>query len=162
MGPLIPIFWTSGDVFPGFQSQGGPLAWFLARVILRFTSGVIPADCIEVSMAAKPFRSTYLQICLQALVEAWARTQNHDHQCCTKPLWLGYVFLIVFQIYFLLIRWIGWIQLEPAKHDSKVLKLCCVSHSQLLSVMVSIPDRGSVDWGFNSQEGNFLFQFSVV
>ena len=23
MGPLIPLFWTSGDVCPGFQSQGG-------------------------------------------------------------------------------------------------------------------------------------------
>ena len=32
---------------------------------LRFTSCVTPADCIEVSMAAEPFRST----CPQALVE---------------------------------------------------------------------------------------------
>ena len=24
MGPLIPLFWTSGDVCPGFQSQDGP------------------------------------------------------------------------------------------------------------------------------------------
>ena len=23
VGPLIPLFWTSGDVVPGFQSQGG-------------------------------------------------------------------------------------------------------------------------------------------
>ena len=38
---------------------------------LRFTSGATPADCIEVSMAAEPFRSTYLQMCLQALVEVW-------------------------------------------------------------------------------------------
>ena len=68
MGPLIPLFWTSGDVYPGFQSQGGSLACFLACVILKFTSGVIPADCIEVSMAAD-FRSTYLQMCPQALVE---------------------------------------------------------------------------------------------
>ena len=22
-GPLIPLFWTSGDICPGFQSQGG-------------------------------------------------------------------------------------------------------------------------------------------
>ena len=29
MGPLIPLFWTSGDVFPGFQSQGGSLACVL-------------------------------------------------------------------------------------------------------------------------------------
>ena len=41
--------WTSGDVYPGFQSQGGSLVCFLTCVILRFTSGAIPADCIEVS-----------------------------------------------------------------------------------------------------------------
>ena len=55
MGLLIPLFWTSGDVYPGFHSQGGSLACFLACVIIRFTSGVTPADCIEVSMAAEPF-----------------------------------------------------------------------------------------------------------
>ena len=53
--PLIPLFWTSGDVCSGFQCQDGSLACFLACVILRFTSGVTPADCIEVSMAAEPF-----------------------------------------------------------------------------------------------------------
>ena len=26
VGPLIPLFWTSGDICPGFQSQGGSLA----------------------------------------------------------------------------------------------------------------------------------------
>ena len=72
MEPLIPLFWTSGDVCPGFQSQGGPLACFLTCGILRFTSGVTPADCIEVSMAAEPFRSRYLQMCPQALVEVRA------------------------------------------------------------------------------------------
>ena len=36
----------------------------------RFTSGVTPADCIEVSIAAEPFQSMYLQMCPQALVEA--------------------------------------------------------------------------------------------
>ena len=57
-------------------SQGGSLAWFNASVILRFTSGVTLADCIEVSMAAKPFRSMYLQIlCWQAMVGV--RTHNH-------------------------------------------------------------------------------------
>ena len=55
MGPLIPLFWTSGNVCPGFQHQGGSLACFLAWVILRFTSGVIPVNCKGVSMAAKPF-----------------------------------------------------------------------------------------------------------
>ena len=73
LGPLIPLFWTSGDICPGFQSKGGSLACFLTCVVLRFTSGATPADCIEVSMAAKPFQTTYLQMCPQALVEDWAR-----------------------------------------------------------------------------------------
>ena len=59
MGPLIPLFWTSGDVCPVFQSQGGfpHLHAFLPvyNRFLRFTSGATPADCIEVSMAADPF-----------------------------------------------------------------------------------------------------------
>ena len=74
MGPLIPLFWTSGDVCPGFHSQGGSLAWILACVILRFTSGVTPADCKEVSMAVEPFCPMYLQTCPQALVEVRAGT----------------------------------------------------------------------------------------
>ena len=71
VGPLIPLFWTFGDICPGFQSQGGSFfcVCFLSCVILRFTSGVTPADCVEVSMAAEPFRSTYLQTCPKALVE---------------------------------------------------------------------------------------------
>ena len=56
MGPLIPLFWTSDDVSPGFQSQGGSLACVVLspayHEFLRFTSGTTPADCIEVSMVA--------------------------------------------------------------------------------------------------------------
>ena len=52
MGLLIPLFWTSGDVCLGFQSQGGFLHLRASLPVhnrfLRFTSGVIPADCIEV------------------------------------------------------------------------------------------------------------------
>ena len=55
MDPLIPLFWTSGDTCPGFQSLGGSLfVCFLTCVILRFTSGATPADCTEVSMATEP------------------------------------------------------------------------------------------------------------
>ena len=65
VGPLIPLFWTSGDVSPGFQSQGRSLACMplspACNEFLRFTSCVTPADCIEVSMAAEPFRSTCTQ-----------------------------------------------------------------------------------------------------
>ena len=51
----IPVK-TSGHVYPGFQSQGGFLVCFLTCVILRFTSGVTPADYTEVNLAVKPFR----------------------------------------------------------------------------------------------------------
>ena len=43
MGPLIPLFWTSGDVSPGFQSQGWiPRLRTLSPAcneLMRFTSG---------------------------------------------------------------------------------------------------------------------------
>ena len=59
VGPLIALFWTSGDVCPGFQSQGGFPRLHASLPVhnrfLRFTSGATPADCIEVSMAAEPF-----------------------------------------------------------------------------------------------------------
>ena len=59
VGPLVPLFWTSGDVCPGFQSQGGFPRLHASlpahNRFLRFTSGVTPAGCIEVSMAAEPF-----------------------------------------------------------------------------------------------------------
>ena len=55
MGPLIPLFWTSGDVCPGFQSQGGSFVCFLTCVILRFTSGATPADFIEDQHGSQTF-----------------------------------------------------------------------------------------------------------
>ena len=47
VGPLIPLFWTSGDVCSGFQSQGRFLACllFACALFLRFNSGATPADC---------------------------------------------------------------------------------------------------------------------
>ena len=67
VGPLIPLFWTSGDVCPGFQSQSGSLACFLACVILRFTSGMTPA---KVSMAADPrtYRRVRKQWCVCVII----------------------------------------------------------------------------------------------
>ena len=59
MGPLIPLFWTSGDVSPGFQSQGGyPRLHALSPAcneFPRFTSGAIPADLSanQVTLTAK-------------------------------------------------------------------------------------------------------------
>ena len=73
-----------------------PFACFLARVIFRFTSGTTLADCIEVSMAAKPFWSTYLQMCLKVLVEVWGSNPRlsvphaaNTALFATRPLRLG-------------------------------------------------------------------------
>ena len=80
MGPLIPLFWTSGDICPGFQSQGGSLACCLTWVILRFTSGVTPADCIEVSMAAEPFRSIIIhEGSLHLIIGGKGRSLSHNY-----------------------------------------------------------------------------------
>ena len=55
--------WTSSDVRPGFQSQGGSTHFLasssLHKKILRFTSGAIPADLLAANMAAELFSSVY-------------------------------------------------------------------------------------------------------
>ena len=53
VGPLIPLFWTSGDVCPGFQSQSG-VACTLSCLctILRFTSGTTPAGLLAAGIVA--------------------------------------------------------------------------------------------------------------
>ena len=68
MEPLIPLFWTSWDFYPGFQSQNkfphvGALSPTHNR-FLRFTSGATPADHLAASMVAEPF---HLNTCVQAL-----------------------------------------------------------------------------------------------
>ena len=73
----------------GFKARVDPFTCFLTWLILRFTSGATPAECIGVSMAAQPFWSIYLQMCLQALVEVqgsnpWP-SMLHIAQYC-KPL----------------------------------------------------------------------------
>ena len=69
MGPLIPLFWISGDVSSGFQSQGGfPCLCALPPVcnkVLKFTSGATPAGLLVESMAAKLFHPRTCT-CLQA------------------------------------------------------------------------------------------------
>ena len=53
-------FWSC---LPWVSKSGWiPFACFFARVILRFTSGVTPADLLVASMIDKPFWSMYLQI----------------------------------------------------------------------------------------------------
>ena len=94
VGALIPLFWTSNDICPGFQSHSGSLVCFLACVILRFTSGAKSADCTEVSMAAKPFGThTCRRVCKHCLRFG---TRTHDHPYHTQQarhckMMLGYL-----------------------------------------------------------------------
>ena len=64
---LIPLFWTSEDVCPGFQSQGWSLGSHASSPtyngFLRFISGVTPADRLSVSIAAESF--TYYKSILE-------------------------------------------------------------------------------------------------
>ena len=69
MRPLLPPFYTFGDVYPEFQSQGG-FPCFCSLLpshnrFLRFTFGVTPADHLVVSMAAQLFHSC---TCIQAVM----------------------------------------------------------------------------------------------
>ena len=58
-GPLISLFWTSGDICSGFQNQSGSstlrASLLLCNRFPRFTSGATPADLLAASMAVKPF-----------------------------------------------------------------------------------------------------------
>ena len=71
MGPLVPLFCTSGDVCPGFQSQGGIPCLHApspaCEIFFRFSSGTTPTDLLAASMAAEPFHP-HTCICIQALV----------------------------------------------------------------------------------------------
>ena len=77
---LWGLFWTSDDVYLGFQSQGGSpcLRVSLPSCILRFTSGVTPADLLAASMAAELFSSTYLRTSI-------GRARDPDLSCMLLP-----------------------------------------------------------------------------
>ena len=73
MGPLIPLFRTSGDISSMFQNQSGQPYLHLGRGLcvthsLRLTSGVTPADLLVASMAAEPISSTYLRAGIGRLI----------------------------------------------------------------------------------------------
>ena len=59
MGPLVPLFWTSGDVYSGL-SKTGWIPYLCACSptrdgFLRFISGVAPAELLMPSIVAEPF-----------------------------------------------------------------------------------------------------------
>ena len=73
MGPLISLFWNSGDVCPGFQSQGGsPHLHALLPAhsgILSFASGATPADLLT----AKPFLYKYMRASIGGARDLFAK-----------------------------------------------------------------------------------------
>ena len=75
VGPLISLFWTSGEVCPGFKPGYTSLKCLLLSCngFLRFTSDVTSIDCIEVRMTAKLFRPTYLFTNPQAWMGVWTQ-----------------------------------------------------------------------------------------
>ena len=48
---LLPLFWTSGDVYPGFKASVDPLTCVFCHMYVmayRFTYGATPADLLVV------------------------------------------------------------------------------------------------------------------
>ena len=59
VGPLIPLFWTSGDISSGFQSQGGQPYLHLAKAYVLHVPWDSPLvwhllDLLVTSMVAEP------------------------------------------------------------------------------------------------------------
>ena len=61
---LIPPFWASGDICPGFQNQGRThrlhASFPACNGFLKFTSGATLTDLLFASLAAELFQSTYI------------------------------------------------------------------------------------------------------
>ena len=82
VGPLIPLFWTSGDVCPGFQSQ----ACFLAcTLFFRFTCAATPADLLKAGMAARrvPYMFSRGRMLLRYLHKLW---EERNSFCTVRVL----------------------------------------------------------------------------
>ena len=83
VGQLVLLFWTLGNICPGFQGQGGS---FFVCAFLPVWSLDLPLMwhlLIVQRSAWQPslFDPFYLQTCPQALVELWARARTHDCLC---------------------------------------------------------------------------------
>ena len=47
MGQLIPLFWISGDAYPGFQKQGGSLFCMFHRLRVMDSSDSPPVQHLQ-------------------------------------------------------------------------------------------------------------------
>ena len=87
--PLIPLFWTPGDVSSGWAALFELCRGIHVTHSLRFTSGVTSADLLAASMAAELIFSTYLQ-------RHWWDLNTRPLAPCantqrTELCWFGYV-----------------------------------------------------------------------
>ena len=73
MGPVITLFWASGDIFSGFQSQSGQPYSCLAEMYVRYIY-MLPTPLLVyiASTAASPFCH------MHASVEVGCQTQMGD------------------------------------------------------------------------------------
>ena len=98
VGLLIPLFWTSGDVYHRFQSQG---ACFVTCVqqILRLTSAATPTDLLLTRMAAE---LSHLFTCKQAMVglETESIMCAADSQCETRQTFYQLSYYLKLEISF--------------------------------------------------------------
>ena len=87
-GPLVPLFWISGDVSSGFQSQSGfcLICYFCGGECNvhspRFTSGATLADLLVVS--AQPVTSPHA--CAEVRLGSESNMQSHGQKTNPLPL----------------------------------------------------------------------------
>ena len=93
LGPLVPLFWISGDVSSVFQSQSGFCLIHFCRGkcnvhSLRFTSGATPAHLLTVGMATSHF-PTCISRGRSWFGIKWAITHTEELPLCQRPLLNG-------------------------------------------------------------------------
>ena len=88
LGPLVPLFWISGDVSSGFQSQSG---FCLIRYFCggecnvhspRFTSGATLADLL--AAGAQPVTSPHA--CAEVGLGSVSNVRSHEQKTNALPL----------------------------------------------------------------------------
>ena len=88
LGPLVPLFWISGDVSSGFQSQSG---FCLIRYFCggecnvhspRFTSGATLADVL--AAGAQPVTSPHA--CAEVGLGSVSNVRSHEQKTNALPL----------------------------------------------------------------------------
>ena len=86
MGPLTSLFWTFGNVCPGFQNKDGSLLLCALSPVcnrfLRFTSNATPADLLTASIAPQPSDNSHQtsnSLCVKFSVAQWSWQTKKYH-----------------------------------------------------------------------------------